>query len=83
MYQDLYDSAKKIIKKDASMKFYDASRLLYLETDASGVSPGAGLLQVRDGRNCEHDEVPDNTALCQIAVTSKGLLSADWCYSRI
>ena len=31
MSQDLYDKAKMIIKKDACMKFYDASRHLYLE----------------------------------------------------
>ena len=29
------------------MKFYNASRLIYPETDASGVSLGGGLLQVR------------------------------------
>ena len=28
--QDLYDKAKKIIKQDASMKLYDASRPIYL-----------------------------------------------------
>ena len=48
MYQDLYKKAKKIIKRDAYMKFYDASRLLLLETITSGVSLGAGLLQVRE-----------------------------------
>ena len=41
MYQDLYDTAQKIVKKDACMKLYNASRPLYLETDASGVSLGA------------------------------------------
>ena len=35
MYQNLYDRAKKIVKKDACLKFYDASRSPYLETDAS------------------------------------------------
>ena len=44
------------------MKFYDASRPLYLETDELGVGLRAGLLQVMDGMNCGHDEVPDNTA---------------------
>ena len=44
MYQDLYNKAKKIIKRDACMKFCDASRPLYLETDASGVDHGVGLL---------------------------------------
>ena len=45
------------------MKFYGVARHLYLETDASGISLGAGLLQVRDGINCGHDEIPDNTIL--------------------
>ena len=34
------------------MKFYDASRPLYMETDASRVGLVAGLLQVREGMNC-------------------------------
>ena len=51
MFQDLYDTAKKILKKDICMKFYDAARPLYLENDASSIGLGAGLLQVRDGMN--------------------------------
>ena len=46
MFQDLYDNTKTIIKKDACMKYYDASGPLYLETGASDVGLGAGLLQV-------------------------------------
>ena len=42
--RDLYDRTKKIIMKDTGMKFYDASRLLYLETDALGVDLRARLL---------------------------------------
>ena len=64
MYQYLHDKAKKIIKKDACMKFYDASRLLYLETDASGIGLRAGLLQVWDGMNCGCNEVPENETPC-------------------
>ena len=44
MYQKLYDKAKNLIKKDACMKFYDTSRPLNLETDASGIGLGTGLL---------------------------------------
>ena len=47
MYKGVYDKAKKIIKKDACMKFYDASRPLSMETNALGVSFEAGLLQER------------------------------------
>ena len=50
----MYDKAK-ILKKDASMSFYDVARPLYLETNASGIGLGAGFLQVRDGMNCSCD----------------------------
>ena len=70
-------------QKDACMKFYDASRSLYLETYASDVCLGARLLQVRDGLNCRHDKDPDNTTLCPIAFTSKSLLSTKWHCSNI
>ena len=78
MYQDLYNRAKNIVrKKDACMKFYDATRLPYLETDASGVSHGAGLLQLRDGMTSGCDQMPDNAAQCPIVFASKSLLSTD------
>ena len=70
MCQDLYDRTKKIVKKDAGMKFYDVFRSLYLETDASGVGHGAKLLQVRDGMNCGNDEVQNNATLPPNAFTS-------------
>ena len=38
---------RMIIKKDACMIFYDASKPSYLETDSSSVSLGAGLLHLR------------------------------------
>ena len=56
----IYGKAKKIMKKDACMKFYDASRPLNLENDTSGVCLGTRLLQVSNGINCGHDEVPGN-----------------------
>ena len=68
MYQDLYDKAKKLATKDACMKLYNALKLLYLETDASGISLGARLLQVRKGINCQHDKLSiqgHNTAIQQ------------------
>ena len=63
MYQNLYDREKEIIKKDACMKFYDASRPLYMTPDASGVGLGARLLQVRDSMKCGYDKLPDNATL--------------------
>ena len=62
------------------MKFYDTSRPLYLETDASDVSIGDRLLQLREGMNCGHDEVPDNATPCPISFASKSQLSAMWYY---
>ena len=83
IYQDLYDKAKKIIKKDTSMKFHYVSIPIYLETDASGVSLGAGLLQVMEGMNCGHDEVPHNATLHPTVFANKGLSNAEECYSNI
>ena len=67
-YQDLYNKAKKIVMKDACMKFHDATRPLCLETDVSGVSLGARLLQVRDGMNYGCNAVPDNATMCLTAL---------------
>ena len=83
IYEDLYDKAKKIIKLDASMKFYDASRPPYLDTDASGVSHGAVLLQIREDMNCVHDEVQNNMILCPIAFAIKSSSNAKWWYGNI
>ena len=63
MYQDLYDRAMKIIKKDACMKLYHTSRTLQLQTDASSVYLGPGLLHIRDGMNCGCEKIPDNATL--------------------
>ena len=77
MYQDLYAKVKNIIRQDACIKFYDASKSLYLETDTYGMRLGASLLQVRDGMNCGLDKVPDNTALHSNALTRKSLSSME------
>ena len=47
-YQQLFDKAKSLIKVEVCTKFYNDTKLLYLETDASGVSLGAALLQLCD-----------------------------------
>ena len=46
------------------MKFYDDTKLLYLEKDASGVGLGAALRQLHDNTACQKDMAPDNTILC-------------------
>ena len=59
------------------MKFYNDTKLLYLETDASGVSLGMALLQMWEGTTCQKDVVPDNTTLYPIVFASKILTGAD------
>ena len=60
--QELYEKARTIIKNDAYMKFYNEKELLYLETDASGVGLGAGVLQARHSLQLSQYEAPDKTA---------------------
>ena len=36
-YQKMFDKAKALKKEDVCMKFYDKTKSLYIETDASGV----------------------------------------------
>ena len=63
MHQDLYDKAKKILRKDTCMKLSDASRPIYQEIDASGLSLKVGILQARDSMNHGYDKIPDNVTL--------------------
>ena len=82
-YQAIYDKAKSFIKADACMKFYDESKLLYPETDASGVGLGTALLQAKDGAIYQKDTAPANTILRPIVSASKSLTSAEHRYSNI
>ena len=65
------------------MKFYDDTKLLYLEADTSGVGLGAALLQTQEGTKCHKDVVPDNTILHHIAFASKSLTGTECRYSNI
>ena len=82
-YQALFNRAKSLIKADMYMKFYDNTKPLYLETDASGVGLGVALLQMHEETACQKDIVPDNTTLCPIAFASKSLTGAECWYSNI
>ena len=76
-YQQLFNNVKSIIKADVCMKFYDDSKSLYLETDASGVSLGAALLQLCNNMVCQKGVAPDNVTLCPIVFASKSLTGAE------
>ena len=82
-YQQLFDKAKSLIKVAVCMKFYDDTKLLYIETDASGVGLGAALLQLCNNTACQKGVAPDNTILHPIAFASKSLTGAEWRYSNI
>ena len=82
-YKSLFVKAKLLIKADMSMKFYDDSKSLYLETDASSVGHGAALLQTQEGTTCQKDMVPDNTILHPIAFASKSLTGTEYRYNNI
>ena len=75
-YQQLFNKAKSLIKAEMCMKFYDNTKLLYLETDAFGIGLGAALLQLRDNTNCPKDTASDNTFLCPITFVSKSFSGA-------
>ena len=65
------------------MKFYNETKSLYLETDASRIGLGTALLQTRYGMTCSKDKAPDNTLLRQMAYASKTLTSAEQRYSNV
>ena len=65
------------------MKFYDDSKPLYSETDASRLGLGAALLQLHDNTVCQKGIAPDNITLHPIAFASKSLTSVEQRYSNI
>ena len=56
--QKILNKAKSVIKEDAYINFYDETKPLFLEMEASGVGVGAALLQTRSGNSCPRDKVP-------------------------
>ena len=75
--------SKSLIKVEMCMKFYDDTKPLYIETDASGISLEAALLQLRDNTSGQRDTASDNTILHPIAFVSKNLTGAEQRYSNI
>ena len=74
---------KQYTKEMLCVKFCDVARPLYLETDTSAISLGAGLLQLRDSMNCAWDKIPDNAILWAIAFVSSSLSSVKQCYGNV
>ena len=67
----------------ACMKFYNETRMVYLETDASGIVVGSRLLQIRDGMTCLQDEAPHNSILRLIYLPAKALSNTEKRYGKI
>ena len=82
-YQALFTKAKLLIKSDMCMNFYDDTKPLHLETDASKVGLGAALLQTHEGTTCHKDIVPNNTILHPITFASKSFTGAKCRYSNV
>ena len=76
-YQVLLNKAKLLINADMCMKFYDDTKLLYLQTDVSGVGLSVALIQRCEGTTCQKDIAPNNTILCPIMFASKSLTGAE------
>ena len=79
----MFDKAKSLIKAEVCMKFYDDTKPLYLETDASRIGLRAALLQLWDNTDCQKGTALDNTILCPTAFASKSLTGAKQRYSII
>ena len=75
--------AKEIIKEDACMKFYDETKSLYVETDASRVGFGAAPLQPRINTSSHGDKAPENSILRPIAFFNKSLMGTKKRYSNL
>ena len=82
-YQQMLNKAKSLTKAEVCMKFYDDTKLLYLEIDASGVGLGAALLKLCNNTAGQKGMAPDNTNLWPIAFASKSLTGVEWRYSNI
>ena len=76
-YQKLFNKTKLIINENACMKFYDGTKSLYLERDASGVGLRADLLQTISGTSCPRDTTSGNSILRPITFVNKNLSSTE------
>ena len=81
-YQKIFDKAKSIIKDQACRKFYDETKPLHIEKDASEVGLGSTLLQTRSNTSCPKEEAPDNSILRPIAFTTEILTGIEKRYSN-
>ena len=81
--RSIWESKKRIVQMRCMHEGLCWARPLYQETNTSGICLGDRVLQVRDGMNCGHDEIPDYAMLWPVAFMRKSLSSANWNYSNI
>ena len=68
MYLDLYNTAKKLIKKDAWRKFYNTSWTLYLVTHMEMEYCRSGIRWVVDVMNCQTIQHQQNSIECCVVL---------------
>ena len=81
-HQVCFEQIKDAVCKDITLKIYDASLPMYIETDASQNGIGVILLQPIDS-NFTLDEYDIPTSLIPVAFASKALTSAECNYANI
>ena len=59
------------------MKFYDETKLLYINVDASRFGLGVALIQTRSSTNCSGFEAPDNSILKPTTFVNKSMSSIE------
>jgi len=83
-HTDIFEKAKRIIKKDCALQYYRPEKSLYIESDASKIGLGAALLQIDPKIQTEYDtEIPPTECLRPIAYGSKSLTTTEQNYSNI
>lgn len=83
-HTDVFEKAKRIIKKDCALQYYRPEKKLYIESDASKIGLGAALLQIDPKIQMDYDmEIPPTECLRPIAYGSKSLTTTEQNYSNI
>ena len=82
VHDDAFKTLKSAIVKDVTLKYFDSSLPIYIETDALKKGIGVVMLQLDNSvENTSHTEVPNN--LRPVFYASKTLMSTESNYSNI